>query len=202
MGRNVKQFRSFSPSHFYWIRSCFLPHLLKKLIYSPRNWPASIPRSHSTTGNRGISANTMVADMDGVSIDFMRWETKYGWYEGRNESLLYKYYPPWSKDNIIVKINHKFDAFPQRWDGFPGSHSVCMSRLLFIRLIIEISCVFSGVSTWNILEWGHDKSLVFFFYEPHPKSFLKTLNRYWRIFIDGSIGKRIEVLPRLRAMPS
>jgi hypothetical protein len=77
----------------------------------------NVRKAISTLGERGISANTMVADMEGVSIDFMRWEAKEGWYKGHNATMLYKYYPPWSQDNIIVKINHKFDAFPQSWVG-------------------------------------------------------------------------------------
>ena len=67
--------------------------------------------------NRGIDANMMIADMNGVSVDFVRWEKGYGHFKGVNQSMLFKYYPPWVKDNIVVKIQHRMDAFPWKWIG-------------------------------------------------------------------------------------
>lgn len=66
---------------------------------------------------RGIDANTMVADMAGVNVDFMRWVKETGYYNGVRQEMLFKYYPPWVEDNIVVKINHRFDAFPLKWIG-------------------------------------------------------------------------------------
>lgn len=62
----------------------------------------------------GVHINTMVAQYKGVTVDLMRWYTNTS-SDGRR--YFYKYYPPWSGDNIVQRINHKLDAFPVEWIG-------------------------------------------------------------------------------------
>lgn len=81
-----------------------------------RNDP-NIHAALSELKSRGIEANTMIAKYDGMTIDFMRWYKDEGYYRGEKTILLYKYYPPWVEDNIIIKINHKLDSFPYKWIG-------------------------------------------------------------------------------------
>jgi len=57
----------------------------------------------------GVSANTMIASYKGMSVDFIRWT--------EDGDMYAKYYPPWVQDNIITKINHKFDTLPKSLIG-------------------------------------------------------------------------------------
>ena len=71
----------------------------------------------SALKTKGISANTMVADYDGMTVDFMRWFQDTGYYKGSKVIMLHKYYPPWSEDDAITKFNHKLETFPWSWIG-------------------------------------------------------------------------------------
>ena len=65
--------------------------------------------------SKGISANLMVARYKGMQVDIMRWKPGVGRYKGVNQTILYKYYPSWSRDNFIVKLHHKLESFPESW---------------------------------------------------------------------------------------
>lgn len=64
--------------------------------------------------HKSIHINTMVAQYKGVSVDLMRW---YSNQSSDGRIYFYKYYPPWSRDNFVTRINHKLEAFPIEWIG-------------------------------------------------------------------------------------
>lgn len=64
---------------------------------------------------RGISANMMIATYKDMTVDIMRWKFSDPEKNEGKEKYLFKYYPPSSKDSLIVKLNHKLETFPFSW---------------------------------------------------------------------------------------
>lgn len=63
----------------------------------------------------GIHANGLQARYGDVSIDFIRWKAKNTTRGAKKEVTLHKYYPPFVKDNFIVRNHHKLESIPLSW---------------------------------------------------------------------------------------
>lgn len=67
--------------------------------------------------DHNIVSSMMSAYYKGISIDYMRWEIKEGKFDGKDDILLYKYYPEsvLKNENIIVLHHMKLETFPLSW---------------------------------------------------------------------------------------
>ena len=65
--------------------------------------------------DKGIHANSMIAQYKGLQVDIMRWKKYEGSYKRKSQTMLYKYYPPTNEDNAIVKFHHTLESFPYAW---------------------------------------------------------------------------------------
>ena len=65
----------------------------------------------------GMQANGLVAVLGDVTVDFMRWQpvNVSSYISGKTETMLRKYYPPSSKDNLILKYHHTLETSPMSW---------------------------------------------------------------------------------------
>jgi hypothetical protein len=65
----------------------------------------------------GIQSNGLMAHFKTVSIDYIRWRERKGFYNGMEETLLIKHYPSFvlENENILVKYHHKLESFPLSW---------------------------------------------------------------------------------------
>ena len=50
-----------------------------------------------------------------MSLDFIRWKAGNTTRGGKREVTLHKYYPPFVKDNFIVRTHHKLESIPFSW---------------------------------------------------------------------------------------
>ena len=65
----------------------------------------------------GMQANGLVVALGDVTVDFMRWQpvNVSSYISGKTETMLRKYYPPSSKDNLILKYHHTLETSPMSW---------------------------------------------------------------------------------------
>ncbi|CAH3157218.1 unnamed protein product [Pocillopora meandrina] len=65
----------------------------------------------------GMQANGLVVALGDVTVDFMRWQpvNVSNYISGKTETMLRKYYPPSSKDNLILKYHHTLETSPMSW---------------------------------------------------------------------------------------
>ena len=65
----------------------------------------------------GMQANGLVVALGDVTVDFMRWQpvNVSSYISGKTETMLRKYYPPSSKENLILKYHHTLETSPMSW---------------------------------------------------------------------------------------
>lgn len=63
----------------------------------------------------GMHVNGLQARYGDVSLDFIRWKATNTTLGANSEVILHKYYPPFVKDNFIIRNHHKLESIPLSW---------------------------------------------------------------------------------------
>lgn len=65
----------------------------------------------------GIHRNALVALVNGTQLDYVRWTTSDGEYNGHKEKVLNKYYPEWilNDENVFVRFSRHRELLPLSW---------------------------------------------------------------------------------------
>ena len=65
----------------------------------------------------GIHRNALVATANGTQLDYSRWTKEKGVFDGREQTLLVKYYPDWilEEENVLVRFQRLKENLPISW---------------------------------------------------------------------------------------